>query len=65
MLEDLSRGMCRKTLELSHGEKFMGSLIFHLTIIVKDIYRSKSRNMCGQIIMHSTIDYFIYLTMRK
>ena len=52
-------------MELSCGDKFMGSLIFHLSVIVKDIYRSKSRNMCGQIIMHSTTNYFIYLTMRK
>ena len=43
----------------------MGSLIFRLSVIVKDIYRSKSGNMCGQIIMHSTTNYFIYLTMRK
>ena len=65
MLEDLSRGMCRKTLELSRGEKFMGSLIFHLIVIVKDIYPSKYRNMCGQIIMDSTINYSIYLIMQK
>ena len=41
----------------------MGSLIFYIRVIVKDIYRSKSGNMCGQIIMHSTINYFIYLTI--
>ena len=58
-------GRLESTLELSGGENFMGSLIFHLTVIVKDIYPSKSGNMCGQIIMHSTINYFIYLTMRK
>ena len=57
--------MCRKTLEFSRSENFMGSLIFHLTVIVKDIYPSKYGNMCGQIIMHSTINYFIYLTMQK
>ena len=55
MYEDLSRPMCIKTLELSRSEKFMGYLIFHLTVIVKDIYTSNSGNMCGQIIMHSTV----------
>ena len=54
-----------KNLELSRGEIFMGSCSFHLTIIVKDIYRSKSGNMCSQIIIHSTTNYFIYLTMQK
>ena len=45
--------------------EFYGFLFFHLTVIVKDIYRSKYGNMCGQIIMHSTTNYFIYLTMEN
>ena len=59
--------MCRKTQELSRGEKFMGSLIFHLIVIVKDIYPSKSRNMCGQIITfnHKLFHIFNYAEITK
>ena len=44
--------MCRKTMELSRGEKFMGSLIFHLTVIVKDIYPNKFGNAFNHKLFH-------------
>ena len=40
--------------------EFYGFLFFYLSVIVKDIYRSKSGNTSSQIIMNSTTNYFIY-----
>ena len=55
--------MCGKTLELLPGEKFMGSLIFHLTVIVKDIYPSKSGN--NHAFNHILFHIFNYAEITK
>ena len=65
--------ICRKTWVNQSAVKpgtftrrdFYGFLFFSLNSNCKRHLQSKSRNMCSQIIMHSTKNYFIYLTMRK
>ena len=59
----LESTMCRKTMELSRGENFMGSLIFHLIVIVKDIYPSKYPN--NHAFNHKLFHIFNYAEITK